>query len=164
MANHGYMTITGKAQGLISAGCSSQDSIGNKCQAGHLDEIMVLSYSHNMSNIGNIKHPTHKPIVITKNIDKSSPLLAQALANREEINCRISFYRTSSYGGQEKFYTVEINGGQIADLTVNMPHTIWHNDAEAQEHIAIRYRNITWTHHLAGTSGYSSWGDTPWEN
>ena len=52
MANHGYMTITGKAQGLISAGCSTQDSIGNKCQSGHTDEIMVLSYTHNMINIG----------------------------------------------------------------------------------------------------------------
>ncbi len=35
MANHGYMTITGKAQRLISAGCSTQNSIGNKCQTGY---------------------------------------------------------------------------------------------------------------------------------
>lgn len=91
MANHGYMTITGKAQGLISTGCSTQDSIGNKCQAAHTDEIMVLSYSHNMANIGNINKPTHNPIIITKNVDKSSPLLAQALSSREEINCTISF-------------------------------------------------------------------------
>lgn len=40
MANHGYMSITGKKQGLISSGCSSQVSIGNKCQIGHFDEIM----------------------------------------------------------------------------------------------------------------------------
>lgn len=91
MANHGYMTITGKAQGLISAGCSTQDSIGNKCQSGHTDEIMVLSYTHNMVNIGNINKPTHSPIIITKNVDKASPLLAQALSTREEINCTISF-------------------------------------------------------------------------
>ncbi len=82
MANHGYMTITGKTQGLISAGCSTQDSIGNKCQTGHTDEIMVLSYTHNMVNIGNINKPTHSPIIITKNVDKASPLLAQALSER----------------------------------------------------------------------------------
>ncbi len=80
MANHGYMTITGKSQGLISGGCAAQDSIGNKCQSGHTDEIMVLSYSHNMSNIGDTSTPTHGPIVITKNIDKSSLLLSQALS------------------------------------------------------------------------------------
>lgn len=159
MANHGYMTITGKNQGLISAGCSSQESIGNKCQVGHKDEIMVLSYSHNMANIGNINKSTHNPIIITKNIDKSSPLLVQALANRELISCVISFYRVSRLGVQEKFYTVEISGGMIADLTVDMPHVVSHNDAEPQEHLAIRYRDIAWIHHLAGTTGYSSWGE-----
>ncbi|OZY60859.1 Hcp1 family type VI secretion system effector [Pseudomonas lundensis] len=159
MANHGYMTITGKAQGLISAGCSTQDSIGNKCQSGHTDEIMVLSYTHNMVNIGNINKPTHSPIIITKNVDKASPLLAQALSTREEINCTISFYRVSSFGMQEKFYSVSINGGVIADLTLEMPHAILQSDAETQEHISIRYRDITWTHHAAGTSGYSTWGN-----
>ena len=157
MANNGYMTITGKAQGLISAGCSSQHSIGNKCQSGHIDEIMVLSYTHNMVNIGNINKPTHRPILITKNVDKASPLLAQALSSREEIKCTINFYRVSSFGLQEKFYSVSINGGVIADLTLEMPHVILHHDAEPQEHIAIRYRDITWTHHVAGTSGYSTW-------
>lgn len=61
MANHGYMTINGRVQGLISAGCSSQDSIGNKCQTAHTDEIMVLSYTHNMANIGSINKATQQP-------------------------------------------------------------------------------------------------------
>ncbi|MDR9750222.1 Hcp family type VI secretion system effector [Pseudomonas sp. SZMC_28357] len=164
MANYGYMTIKGKAQGLISAGCSTQASIGNKCQLGHTDEIMVLSYSHNMANIGNINKPTHNPIVITKNVDKSSPLLAQALSTQEELNCSISFYRISSFGFQEKFFTVEIEGGVIADLTLDMPHVILQNDTEPQEHVAIRYREITWTHHIAGTSGYGIWGNNEWDS
>lgn len=37
MANNIYLTITGKKQGLISAGCSTFDSIGNKYQAAHQD-------------------------------------------------------------------------------------------------------------------------------
>lgn len=124
-----------------------------------MDEIMVLSYTHNMLNIGNIDKPTHSPIIITKNIDKASPLLAQALSNREEINCTVSFYRVSSFGMQEKFYSVSINGGIIADLTLEMPHAILQSDAELLEHVALRYRDITWTHHAAGTSGYSTWGN-----
>lgn len=159
MANPGYMTITGKIQGLISAGCSTPVSIGNKFQAAHTDEIMLLSYSHNMSNIGNISKSTHSPIIITKVVDKSSPLLAQALSNREEIDCTLRFYRVSSSGQQEKFYSVSISGGVIVDLTLEMPHAVLQNDAEPQEHVAIRYRDIAWTHHAAGTSGYSSWGE-----
>jgi hypothetical protein len=159
MANHGYMTLAGKTQRLISASCSTQESMGNKYQSGHTDEIMVLSYNHTMANIGNINRPTHHPIIITKNVDKSSPLLAQALSNREEINGTISFYRVSPAGTQEKFYSVSISGGIIADLTLDMPHVILQSDAEPQEHVAIRYREITWRHHLAGTSGYSFWGE-----
>ncbi|MBX8487183.1 Hcp family type VI secretion system effector [Pseudomonas cichorii] len=157
MAHHGYMTITGETQGHISAGCSTQESIGNKCQDGHADEIMVLSFNHNMSNIGNIRHATHQPVVITKNIDKSSPLLAQALANREEINCKIDFFRNSVHGKLEKFYTVELIAGFVADLSVDIPHSIQLNDSAPLEHIAISYRDIIWTHHKAGTIGYASW-------
>lgn len=71
----------------------------------------------------------------------------QTKSSREKITCSISSYRTSSFGLQEKFYTVELKGGIIADLTAEMPHVIFQNDAEPQEHLAIRYREITWTHH-----------------
>ncbi len=163
MANHSYMTITGKKQGLISAGCSSQDSIGNKCQAGHEDEIMVLAYSHNMvaGNDGSTSggRGKHMPVVLTKNIDKSTPLLANVLHEGEEIECKINFYRTSSSGHQEKYFTVMLGGGRIANISVQVPHTIHLGDAQPQELMAIRYREISWVHHKASTSAYSSWGD-----
>lgn len=73
MAQPSYMTITGTAQGLISAGCSTEVSVGNMWQEGHTDEIMVLSLAHDMSHAGNSRHGTHHPVVITKLHDKSSP-------------------------------------------------------------------------------------------
>jgi uncharacterized protein len=63
MANPGYITITGRTQGLISAGCSTQESIGNKFQSDHTDEIMVLSCIHNMTNLEKGISPTHGPII-----------------------------------------------------------------------------------------------------
>jgi type VI secretion system Hcp family effector len=87
-----------KKQALISSGCSSQVSIGNKCQIGHFDEIMVLAYSHDMiaGSDGTVTggRGQHRPVVITKNIDKSSPLISNALQDGEEIKCVIDFYRT----------------------------------------------------------------------
>ncbi|KQT68464.1 MULTISPECIES: Hcp family type VI secretion system effector [Pseudomonas] len=159
MAIPGYMTITGKTQGLISAGCSTPDSVGNRYQAAHTDEIMVLSYSHNLANLDNSHRATHAPVIVTKVVDKSSPLLAQALANREEIDCKINFYRTSPQGQQEKYFSVSIDGAVLTELNLDMPHVILHNDAEPQEQVAIRYRGISWVHHLAGTSGHASWGE-----
>lgn len=68
MANYAYMNVIGNIQGLISAGYSAQNAIGNKYQAAHRDEIMVLSFTHNMANIGNIEQPAHRPIILTKNV------------------------------------------------------------------------------------------------
>jgi type VI secretion system Hcp family effector len=159
MASQGYMTITGTEQGLISAGCSTQESIGNKYQSEHTDEIIVLSCDFSMINVGNNTRPTYHPIVINKYIDKSSPLLATALRSREEINCTIDFYRVSSFGGQEKFYTLTLKGGLIAELNGNLPHVLLQAEAELQEQLAIRYREISWVHHLAKTSGFGFWGE-----
>lgn len=102
MASHGYMTITGKTQGRLSAGCSTSASVGNLYQSAHADEIMVLSYTHNMVNVGNLGSNAgaeHGPIIITKYLDKSSPLLAKALSDREEISCKFEFYRLKPDGG-----------------------------------------------------------------
>lgn len=158
MANHSYMTITGKTQGLISAGCSTQESIGNKCQNGHTDEILVVAVSHGMANIGNTTRATHAPIRITKHIDKSSPLLARALADREEVECTIDLYRTSPGGTHEKYYTIKIEGGLLASLEIDVPDSVEHSDIEPQEQLTLRYQNICWEHHQASTTGSASWG------
>lgn len=163
MANHGYMRVTGKHQGLISAGCSDVESLGNKCQIAHKDEIMVLAYSHNMitGTDGGFSgsRGKHLPIMITKNIDKSSPLLANALHECEEVECTIFFYITSPAGGQDKYYKVQLRGARIAQINLQVPHAIHMNDAEPQEMVSIRYREITWTHTQAGTCAFSTWGN-----
>lgn len=163
MASISYMSITGNRQGLISAGCSSISSIGNKCQIGHEDEIMVLAYSHNMisGNDGGTSNGRgqHMPIMITKNIDKASPLLATALHEQEEVDCIINLYRTSPAGGQDKYYSIKLTGARVAHITLQVPHALHMNEAQPQELVSIRYRDISWTHIHAGTSAYSTWGN-----
>ncbi|QHD00195.1 type VI secretion system protein [Pseudomonas sp. S04] len=161
MASHSYMSITGKHQGLISAGCSGSDSIGNKCQIDHQDEIMVLAYAHDMltGNDGSTAggRGKHMPIMITKGIDKSSPLLASALHEGEEVECKIDFYRTSSAGGQERYYSIHLTGARIDHVSVQVPHAVRMNDADPQELVSIRYREIAWAHVPGATSAYSTW-------
>jgi len=160
MASRTYISITGQKQGLISEGCSSKLSIGEKCQADHSDEIIVLSLSHTISSIEQTTDAIHQPVVITKYIDKSSPLLAQALTDREIIDCEIILYRESSLGTQEKFYTIKLEGAVIAAKNLNMPNILLGGNAEMEEQIAIRYRTIAWTHHKGNTTGSTSWSDS----
>lgn len=56
MANLIYLTLNGQNRGLISAGCSSLDSIGNKAQLVHLDQIMVFELTHGLSRNQNVNH------------------------------------------------------------------------------------------------------------
>ncbi|MFK3774534.1 Hcp family type VI secretion system effector [Pseudomonas sp. NPDC089406] len=161
MAFHGYMTITGKQQGLISAGCSSQESIGHHCQHGHRDEIMVLSFNHGQVNPVNALRGTHHPVFITKYIDKATPLLAQAVDGREVVDCDIHLYRTHPGGHREKYFSVKLGGALIVAQDLEMPHAILMSDQDAEERLSISYRTISWIHHAASTSGHASWAEQP---
>lgn len=48
MADIIYLTLNGNKQGLISAGCSTYDSIGNRYQQNHTDEILVYSTDYEL--------------------------------------------------------------------------------------------------------------------
>lgn len=95
MANLVYMTTTGEKQGYISQGCGAYDSLGNKCQINHLDQIFVLALTHSTHRQ---QHINHQPLSITKLIDKSSPLFGVAIVNNEKLQCVIDVYSTDKIG------------------------------------------------------------------
>ncbi|MDC9581742.1 Hcp family type VI secretion system effector [Xenorhabdus sp. PR6a] len=156
MANIIYLTIKGKKQGLISAGCSSEDSIGNLHQRGHEDQIYIYELSHALSREQNVNH---FPITIKKPLDKSTPLLGVAISNNEELECIFDVYRTESNGGIALYFTIKITNATINNIDIICPNSLTHNDVQPQEIISLKYKSITWQHHIAGTSGYSIWDD-----
>lgn len=156
MANIIYLSVTGNKQGLISRGASTIDSIGNKYQAGHEDEILVFEVSSGISMGQNVNF---QPLDIRKPIDKSSPLLAQALTNNEILTCDFSFYRTGMNGSMELYYKIKLTGAAIVSLNCFYPNSVTHNDSQPEESLSIRFKSITWEHVMAGTSSYSIWDD-----
>jgi type VI secretion system Hcp family effector len=156
MANLIFATIKGNKQGLISAGCSTFDSIGNKYQAGHEDEIMILSFEHEITRS---MHVNHGPVAFIKPIDKSSPLLGIAISNNEKLDIIIKQYRTSSNGGVELFYSIKLTDAYLERIKVIYPHSIDNSSGQPEELVCVKYTSITWQHHIAGTSGYSIWDD-----
>ncbi|MDE9466317.1 Hcp family type VI secretion system effector [Xenorhabdus bovienii] len=151
-----YLTLNGKKQGLISAGCSTLDSIGNRYQKGHEDQIQVLSLNHAISRQQNV---SHQPIQFIKPIDKSSPLLAMAIDSNESLNGGFIFYRTSQTGQLELFYEVKITEATITDISCVYPHSINDHDMMPYEKATLNYKSISWNHVTAGTSAYSIWED-----
>ena len=95
MPTPAYLSITGVKQGLITAGTFTQDSVGNTYQQGHADQILVQAFSHQVvvPRDPQSGQPTgqrvHKPLMISKVFDKSSPLLFSALTSGEQVTCRL---------------------------------------------------------------------------
>ncbi|WP_274714703.1 Hcp family type VI secretion system effector [Xenorhabdus bovienii] len=147
-----YLSLKGKKQGLISAGCSTLESIGNRYQAGREDEIQVLNLSHMMSRDQNVNH---RPVSFTKPIDKSSPLLAMAIDGNELLDAVFKCYRTSQAGQLEFFYEIKLTGATIVDFSCHYPHSINDNGQIPNETVMLDYKSISCTHRAAGTTGYA---------
>ncbi len=61
--------------------------------------------------------------MISKVFDKSSPLLFSALTwRRRGRSVRLEWYRTSSAGTQEHYFTIELEGATIVDIQSRMPN------------------------------------------
>ncbi|ECG4692367.1 type VI secretion system tube protein Hcp, partial [Salmonella enterica subsp. enterica] len=76
-----YLKIVGERQGMISEGCGSEPSVGNRYQTGHENEIFVFSLQALVSST--VDGVNDHGIRFCKPIDKSSPLFAQAINNNE---------------------------------------------------------------------------------
>jgi len=142
------------------------DSVGNIFQEGHEDQILVQAFQHQViiPRDPQSGQPTgqrvHKPLMITKVFDKSSPLIFNALTSGERLNkCRLEWYRTSSTGTQEHYYTIELEDAVIVDVQSRMPNCQDPNMSHFThlEDVYFTYRKIVWTHEVSGTSGSDDW-------
>lgn len=166
MPTPAYMRISGYRQGLITAGASTSESIGNIYQEGHEDEVMVQAFSHQIiiprdPQSGQVTGKrVHKPLMISKVFDKASPLILNALTSGEVLNiCHIHWYRTPVTGEQELYYSIKLEDAVIVDVQSRMPNCQDPNLAHFThlEDVYFTYRKITWTHEVCGTSGSDDW-------
>ncbi|EAS1760443.1 Hcp family type VI secretion system effector [Salmonella enterica] len=154
MANPVYLTLNGQLQGLISAGCSSMASIGNKAQIAHMDQIIVLGLSNGLTRVQNVNHQT---LIVQKPIDKSSPLLTKAINENECLTCELDYYRTNRFGINELYYKIKLINARIASIKNVVPHAINHSQGQPEQSVAFTYESMTEEHCIAGTSAYSLW-------
>jgi type VI secretion system secreted protein Hcp len=93
----------------------------------------------------------HKHLVITKVIDKASPLLFKALSSDEPVDsAEFKFFRPSisGTGAEEHFYTIKIESGKIESMITFTDS----NDPYYFEEISISFQDITWTDEINGAT------------
>lgn len=166
MNNPIFMRVEGTRQGPITAGATSAPSIGNAYQDAHENEATVKGYSHNITIPRDplsgqpSGQRVHSPLVVTKLLDKSTPLLSSALVSGEKLDVvELKFHRTDINGKLEHFFTISLTDAIVIDITPDAPHVIgeMERDVAPLEHVSFSYRKIRWTHESAGTSSEDDW-------
>lgn len=166
MPNPAYISIQGERQGLITAGTFTEASVGNNWQAGHEDEAIVQSFTHDITlpRDPQTGQPTgqrvHMPFKVVKVFDKCSPLLFSSLTTGEKLpRVELKFYRTAAQGSPEHYFTILLEDAIITNIKNWMPHC--QDPAQAHltnmEEVEFTYRKITKTHVVASTSESDDW-------
>jgi len=165
MATPAYMSITGVKQGLITKGAYTEESVGNTYQSEHEDEVIIQGFSHEVTipcdpQSGQVVgQRVHKPLIITKAFDKSSPLLFQALTTNECLSkVEIKWFRATK-SGSEHYYTTTLEDAAIVNIKGYMHNCqdLSNSHYVQMEDVQFSYRKITWTHVVANTSGSDDW-------
>ncbi|MBW2526967.1 MAG: Hcp family type VI secretion system effector [Deltaproteobacteria bacterium] len=157
MALNSYLKLKGETQGDIN---------GSVTQAGREDSIMVIGTSHEVVSPRDAASglPTgkrqHKPFVITKEVDKATPLLFYSLTNNENIpEWELQYWQPSASGQEVQFYTVKLYNASIAGIRQEMlnnkyPENMQHKE---REHVSFCYQKIEWTWVDGGISAEDDW-------
>jgi len=162
MALNAYLKMKGQKTGAIQ---------GSVTQKGREGKIAVIAVSHEIVSPRDAASglPTgkrmHKPFVITKELDKSSPLLYNILVNNENVpEWELQFWTpqlkaTTGSGVEVQHYTVKLTNANIASIAFRMANNK-HPDlmkfAEYEE-IAFTYQKIEWTWVDGGIMAVDDW-------
>jgi type VI secretion system secreted protein Hcp len=166
MALNAYLKLKGQKQGEIK---------GSVTQKGRENKVMVIAVSHEIISPRDAASglPTgkrmHKPFVITKELDKSSPLLYAALTTNENISeWELQFWApqikaTTGTGSEVQHYSVKLTNANIASIAFRMANNK-HPDlmkfAEYEE-VAFTYQKIEWTWNDGGITAGDDWEAPP---
>jgi len=157
MALNAYLKLKGQKQGEIK---------GSVTQKGREGKIAVIAVAHEIISPRDAASglPTgkrmHKPFVITKELDQSSPHLYSALVNNENIpEWELQFWHPSATGAEKQNYTVKLTNANIASIDFRMdnnkhPDLMKYSEYEV---IAFTYQKIQWIWTDGGITAEDDW-------
>lgn len=157
MAMPCHLSLEGNTQGKIDGSCEIEGREGT---------ILVYKLEHSIG-IPRDTHtglPTgkriHGSLTVTKEIDKSSPKLFQALTSGEQFKeVLLDFYRISPQGSEESYYTIKLENAIAVDIRAWFPETLIKENEpyKHMENVSFSYEKIIWTWVPDGIEAEDSW-------
>ncbi len=152
----GHLSITGEQQGVIEGSCDIEEREGT---------ILVQAFDHT------VEIPTdqrgmvagrriHRPMMITKETDKSTPMLYQALCEEERLlEVRLDWYRIDDMGSEELYFSILMENAQIARMHPWVPNVLDRRNETLRhmEDVFFIYEKITWLWEPDGIEYEDAW-------
>jgi type VI secretion system secreted protein Hcp len=152
-----YLTVKGQKQGAFN---------GPVTQKGRENSILVhafhneiLSDRDSASGLPTGKRE-HKPVTILKDVDRTSPLMWNALVTNEGLTFwELKFWKPNAAGVETEVYTVSLVNAGIASIKESMVDNEIPANANLplREAISFTYQKIEWTWTEGGVSASDDW-------
>ncbi len=159
MADPVYLFL--KVNGVTVEGDSTETSLGrqNSIECLYYRQGVALPTTSYGLTSG---RRTYEPLVIRKRVDRSSPLLANALTGSRRVDGVFKFFRLSPSGDgtTEQYYTTEITQGRIVAITQFVTDVEDPGELPDQpfEEIAFMFNQIQWTWTISGVTSMDQGG------
>jgi type VI secretion system secreted protein Hcp len=149
-ALNAYLKLEGERQGKIKGGVKDP---------GREGAIKVIGMSHELvsprdpaSGLPTGKRQ-HKPFVITKQLDRSSPLLYAAWSSNELIKSFVlDVYLPGAKGAETRAYTVTLTNASIASIQL-----VTDADGNPRHVVSFTYQKIEWVWNDGGLVAEDDW-------
>ncbi len=157
MALNALLKLKGQIQGDIK---------GSVTQKGREGKIMVIAFDHEIQSprdAGSVQATgkrMHHPFIITKEIDKATPLLHNALTNNETMTkWELQCFVIKATGQEINSFTIKLTNAKITGI-----HNIMLNNKVPEnikmpilEEVSFNYEKIEWTWVDGGIAATDDW-------
>jgi type VI secretion system secreted protein Hcp len=157
MAGNAYLTVAGQKQGAITGPVAEKGKEGSILV--HAFDNQILSPRDPTSGLPTGKRQ-HVPIVILKEIDKSSVPLWNALVNNENLTTWVlRFWSQAANGVMQQIYSITLTNASIASIEEYMlDNTVAANASlPLYERITFTYQKIQWVWAAGPLAAQDDW-------
>ena len=153
------LTVIADHQGEIEGGCEITGREGSMLVQAVEHCVEIPSDNRGISSGRRV----HRALQISKEIDKASPMLMQALCSGEKLTqVHLGWYRIDETGSEELYYSITLQNALISKVKPWLPHAMdqRHSGFRHMEEVHFIYEKIRWTWELDGIEFEDSWGES----
>lgn len=153
----GNLTVVGP-EGAIEGSCEIEGREGT---------ILVQAFDHTVEIPTDKQGITagrrlHRPMTVTKEIDRSTPMLYQALCLGEKMTeVKLDWYRVDETGTQELYFSIKMENAMVSRIHPWVPNVLdgANKGYRHMEDVSFTYEKIVWVWELDGIEFEDQWGE-----